>query len=186
MDQERFFQEGGDGDWQVLKDNPLWEKEETSMEPSKHTMVETELTADGTLEKGLGPAYLLVQAVNLYKFQPLTIKILEKEENKAEWQDRYPEIRIPKSWLKDNKQPARMEMNFKTPEVLAYRKVLSTLRLKQVEGTVKTILVKKKKQSKEDKSGKDKPPSFPVRRETSEDKQKKELCKSFRSGLCRI
>ena len=35
-------------------------------------------------------------------------------------------------------------MNFKTPEVQAYRKVLSALRLKQVEGTAKTILVKKR------------------------------------------
>ena len=35
-----------------------------------------------------------------------------------------------------------MEINFKTPEVQAYRKVLSALKLKQVEGMTKTILVK--------------------------------------------
>ena len=34
------------------------------------------------------------------------------------------------------------EMNFKTPEVQAYRKVLSALKLKQVERTTKTILIK--------------------------------------------
>ena len=34
------------------------------------------------------------------------------------------------------------EMNFKTMEVQAYRKVLSTLKLKPVEGMTKTILVK--------------------------------------------
>ena len=48
----------------------------------------TEVTADGTVEKGLGPANALVQAGSPYGFQPLTMKILGKEEDKAKWQDR--------------------------------------------------------------------------------------------------
>ena len=34
------------------------------------------------------------------------------------------------------------DMNYKTPEVQVYRKVLCALKMKQVEGTTKTILVK--------------------------------------------
>ena len=34
------------------------------------------------------------------------------------------------------------EMNYRTPEVQAYRKVLSALKLRPVEGTTKTVLVK--------------------------------------------
>ena len=60
--------------------------------------------------------------------------ILEKEEDKADWQDHDPDNRVIKSWVKEGKQPTGMEMNFKTPEVQAYRKVLFTLKLKQVEG----------------------------------------------------
>ena len=70
------------------------------------------------------------------------MKILRKEEDKANWQDRDPNIKIVKSWLKEGQQPTGTEMNFKTPEVQAYRKVLSALKLKQVEGMIKTILVK--------------------------------------------
>ena len=66
----------------------------------------------------------------------------EKEEDKADWQDRDPNIKIVKSWLNEDQQPTGTEKNFKTPEVQAYRKVLSALKLKRVEGTTKTLLVK--------------------------------------------
>ena len=46
-----------------------------------------------------------------------------------------------KGWLKEGQQAMGTEMNYKMPEVQAYRKVLSALKLKQVEGTIKTILV---------------------------------------------
>ena len=70
------------------------------------------------------------------------MKILRKDEDKAYWQDKDPDIQIIKGWLKEGQQPTGKEMNYKTPEVQAYRKVLSALRLKQVDGTMKTILVK--------------------------------------------
>ena len=60
---------------------------DTTMEPSKHNPEETEVMADGTVEKGLGPADALVQAGNLYGFQLITIKILGKEEDKEDWQE---------------------------------------------------------------------------------------------------
>ena len=103
---------------------------------------EAEAMTDGTPEKGLGPTDALVQTGNPYGFQPLTMKILGKDKDKANWQDKDPDIKIVKGWLKEGQQPMGKDMNYKTPEVQAYRKVLSTLKLKQVEGTTKTILVK--------------------------------------------
>ena len=47
-----------------------------------------------------------------------------------------------KEWLKEGQQPTGLEMNFKMAEVQAYRKMLYALKLKPVEGTIKTILVK--------------------------------------------
>ena len=83
-----------------------------------------------------------MQAGSPYGFQPLTMKILGKEEDKAKWQDRDPDIKIVIGWLKEGQQPTGTEMNFQTSEVQAYRKFLSVLKLKPVEGTAKTILVK--------------------------------------------
>ena len=126
----------------MLKDNQLWEKQDTDKEMSQHPTHKTEVTADGKVEKDLGPADAIMQVGNPYGFQPLMKRILGKDEDKANWQDWDPNIRIIKSWLKEGQQPTGTEMNFKTPEVQAYRKVLSSLKLKQVEGTTKTILVK--------------------------------------------
>ena len=56
----------------------------------------TEVTVDGTVEKGFGPANALVQAGNPYGFQPLMMRILGKYEDKADWQDRDPNIKIVK------------------------------------------------------------------------------------------
>ena len=100
----------------------------------------TEVAVDRTVEKCLRPANALVQAGRLYGFQPLMMKILRKEEDKAKLQDQDPDIKTIKSCLKEGWQPTGTEMNFKMHKVQAYRKVLSAL--KQVEGTTKTILVK--------------------------------------------
>ena len=81
----------------MLKDNHLWEKQDMVKETDQYTTHETEVTVDGTVKKGLGPANALVQSGSPYGFQPLTMKILGKEEDKANWQDRDPDIKIVKS-----------------------------------------------------------------------------------------
>ena len=53
-------------EWRLLKDNQLWEKQETDKENSQDPAHEGEAKADGTTEKGLGPTDALVQAGNLY------------------------------------------------------------------------------------------------------------------------
>ena len=45
QEEECLFQEG-EGDWQVLKDNQLWEKEDTPMVPSKQILAETNKVAE--------------------------------------------------------------------------------------------------------------------------------------------
>ena len=70
-------------------------------EMNQNTMQKTEVMAHGTAEKGLGPTNTLVQKGNPYGFQPLTMRILGKDEDKADWQDRDPDIKIVKGWLKE-------------------------------------------------------------------------------------
>ena len=72
-----------DSKWRVLKDNQLWEKQDMGKEKNQDTVYEIEATADGTAEKGLGPTDALMQTGNPYGFQPLTMKILGKDEDKA-------------------------------------------------------------------------------------------------------
>ena len=69
----------------MLNDNQLWEKQDTIKETDQYTTHKTEVTLNGTVEKGLGPANALIQAGSPYGFQPLTMKILGKEEDKAKW-----------------------------------------------------------------------------------------------------
>ena len=83
-----------------------------------------------------------MQTGNPYKFQPYTMKLLETDEHKANWQDKDPIITLVKSWVKEGQQPRGTEMNYRAPHVQAYRKVLVALKLRSVEGTTKTILVK--------------------------------------------
>ena len=71
------------------------------------------------------------------------MKILRKDKDKADWKDKDPDIEIVKNWVKEGQQPMGKEMNYMTSEVQAYRKVLSALKLRPVEGTTKTVLVKK-------------------------------------------
>ena len=122
-----------DSEWRVLKDNKPWQKQDMEKEKNQDMAYKAEATADGTAEKGLGPTDTLVQTGNPYGFQPLTMKILRKDKDKGDWQDKDPDIRIVKCWLKEGQQPTGKEMNYKTPKVQAYRKALSVLRLKQVE-----------------------------------------------------
>ena len=101
----------------MLKDNQLWEKQDRAKEASQQMMHETAVTADRTVEKGLEPADALMQARSPYRFQPLMMKILGKEEDKANSQDQDPNIKTVKGWLKEGRQPTGTEKNFKTPEV---------------------------------------------------------------------
>ena len=87
-----------DDKWRVLKDNQLWEKQDMGKEKNQDTAYQIEATADRTAEKGLGPTDALVQTGYLYGFQPLTMRILGKDEDKANWQDRDPNIKIVKGW----------------------------------------------------------------------------------------
>ena len=114
-------------------------KKDTSKETDQYMTHKTEVTADGTEEKGLGPADALVKAESLYGFQLLTMKILGREEDKANWQDWDHDIKIVKGWLKEGQQPTGTEINFQTSDVQVYRKVISVLKLIPVEGTAKTM-----------------------------------------------
>ena len=89
----------------MLKDNQLREKQDTIKETDQYVTHKTEVTVDGTVENGLGPADALVQAGSPYGFQPLTMKILGREEDKANWQDQDPDIKIVKGWLKEGGSP---------------------------------------------------------------------------------
>ena len=70
------------------------------------------------------------------------MKLLERDEDKADWQDKDPNIELVKNWVKEGSQPTGTEMNYRSPDIQAYRKVLSALKLKQIEGITKTIQVK--------------------------------------------
>ena len=70
------------------------------------------------------------------------MKLLETDKNKSDWQDKDQIIKLVKSWVKEGQQPKGTEMNYRAPEVQAYRKVLAALKLRPVEGTTKMILVK--------------------------------------------
>ena len=88
-------------DWRILKDNQLWEKQDATKEGSRNLDNGEGVQADGTIEKGLGPTDTLVQTRNPYKFRPYTMKLLETDEHKANWQDKDPIITLVKSWVKE-------------------------------------------------------------------------------------
>ena len=67
-----------------MRDNQLPEKGDTRGEVEQPSTLETEAKADGTVERGLGPTDALVQAGNPHKFQPLTMRILKSNEDKAD------------------------------------------------------------------------------------------------------
>ena len=113
-----------------MKDNQLWEKQDKGKENNQDTAYEREAMVDGTAEKGLEPTDTLVQTGNPYRFQPLIMKILRKDKDKADWKDKDPNIEIVKNWVKEGQQPMGKEMNYMTSEVQAYRKVLSALKLR--------------------------------------------------------
>ena len=45
------------------------------------------------------------------------MNILEKDEHKADWQDKDLNIEIEKNWVRECQQPMGKEMNYMTPEV---------------------------------------------------------------------
>ena len=47
------------------------------------------------------------------------MKILRKDKDKADWQDKDPNIQIVKNWVKEGRQPMGKEMNYMAPEVQA-------------------------------------------------------------------
>ena len=57
-----------EGDWRIVKDNQLWEKQHEAKEESRNIDNGEKAQADGTIEKGLGPTDTLVQTGNLYEF----------------------------------------------------------------------------------------------------------------------
>ena len=72
-----------EGDWRILKDNQLWEKQYEGKEESGNIDNGEEAQVDRTIEKGLGPTDTLVQTGNPYEFQPYTMKILKTNDQKA-------------------------------------------------------------------------------------------------------
>ena len=66
-----------------MRDNQLPERREVRGEVEQPSTLETEVEADGAVERGLGPTDALLRAGNPYEFQPLTIKILQNDEDKA-------------------------------------------------------------------------------------------------------
>ena len=56
--------------------------------------LETEVKADGTVERGLGPTDALLRAGNPHKLQPFTIKILKNDKDKANHQDQGKAIKL--------------------------------------------------------------------------------------------
>ena len=86
-----------EGDWRIVKDNQLWEKQDKAKEESRNIDNGEEAQVDGTIEKGLGPTDTLLQTGNPYEFQPYMMKILKTNEQKADWQDKDPIIALVKT-----------------------------------------------------------------------------------------
>ena len=142
-----------EGEYRIVKDNESLEKQDKPREESggKQDKLREEngdidngeeARVDGTREKGLGPTDALVQTGNPYEFHPYTMKILKTSEQKADWQDKNPIISLVKTWLKENRKPTSTELKYRDPSLQAYRKILAALKLRPVEGTDKTILVR--------------------------------------------
>ena len=97
MFQRRVFQEGAEeekqnGGWTVVRDNQM---------PEQPSTLETEVKADQTVERGLGPTDALVRAGNPHEFQSLTIRILKSDEHKADHQDQDKTIKLVKEWVRE-------------------------------------------------------------------------------------
>ena len=54
-----------EGEYRILKDNQLWEKQDEAKEESRNIDNGEEAQVDGTIEKGLQPTDTLVQTGNL-------------------------------------------------------------------------------------------------------------------------
>ena len=105
--------------------------------------LEEEAHTDGTMEKGLGQADALIRSGNPHSFQPYTMELLKTDKQKADWQDKDRTIALVKSWLKEMQMPTSLELNYRNSDMQSYRKFMTSMELRPVAGTEKTILVRK-------------------------------------------
>ena len=68
MSQEGGEKEKQNGGWTVVRDNQLPERREVRGEVEQPSTLETEIEADGAVERGLGPTDALLRAGNPYEF----------------------------------------------------------------------------------------------------------------------
>ena len=86
---------------------------------------------------------MLIRSGNPHNFQPYTIEILKTDKQKADWQDKDQTIALVKTWLKEKQTPASLELNYRNSDMQSYRKFMTSMELRPVAGTEKTILVRK-------------------------------------------
>ena len=84
-----------------MRDNQLPERREVRGEVEQPPTLETEVEADGAVEKGLGPTDALLRACDPYEFQPLTIEMRQDDKDKADHQDKDEAIKLVKEWVKE-------------------------------------------------------------------------------------
>ena len=84
-----------------MRDNQVPERREVRGEVDQPSIWETEIEADGAVEKGLGPTDALLRVGDPYKFQPFTIKMLQNDEDEVDHQDKDEAIKLVKEWVKE-------------------------------------------------------------------------------------
>ena len=95
------------------------------------------------MEKGLGQTDVLIWSGNPHSFQPYTMEILKTDEQKTDWQDKDQTVALVKNWLKEKRTPVSLELNYRNLDMQSYRKFMTSMELRPVEGTEKSILVRK-------------------------------------------
>ena len=125
------------------KDNQLLDKQkENQTEEEADRNWEGDIYTDGTMEKGLGPTDALLRSGKPHSFQPYTMEILRTEEQKVDWQDKDQTIKLVKTWLREKRMPTNLELNYRNTDMQSYRKLMTSMELKPVGETEKTILVR--------------------------------------------
>ena len=125
-----------EGEYKLEEDNQLLDKQkESQTEEEADRSWEGDIYTDGTIEKGLGPTDALLQSGKPHSFQPYTMEILKTEEQKADWQDKDQTIKLVKTWLREKRTPTNLEMNYRDTDVQSYRKFMTSMELRPVEGT---------------------------------------------------
>ena len=97
-------EEVNEGEYRIVKDNQLWEKQNRNKGEDEDMGLEEEAHTDGTMEKGLGQTDALIRSGNPHSFQPYTMEILKTDEQKADWQDKDRTIALVKTWLKEKER----------------------------------------------------------------------------------